>query len=494
MALKQVILNHRITEQRTKLSALQTAREVLRTNRTALEKREKELETAVVEVTVETSAEDKAALEAETAQFEKDEAEQTKAEAENKEAIEVVEHLIAELTAELEKLNAAAEDPEPAEPEAQTEEEEQPDEPTTEARSRRRNNMQKRAFYGMNMQQRAAFFKREDVKGFLTRVRDLGHQKRSVKGAELTIPTVVLDLLRENIEENSKLIKHIRLRKVRGNARQTIAGAIPEAVWTEMTAKINELNIEFGSVEMDGYKVAGFIPVSNAILEDSDINLFNELITMLGQALGMTLDKAILYGTGKKMPLGIVVRLEQESQPEDYPVNGRKWENLKTTNIVTITGKTGTALYQEMLKAAGAAKGAKYGDDVFWAMNRKTHLKLKAEALGFNANGALVSGMEETMPVIGGMVEELDFIPDDVIIGGYGACYTLVEREGATVDASSDVLYLEDQTVFRAKARYDGQPVIPEGFVAIGIGGKAPTAVGVEFVKDTANEAGGVGA
>lgn len=50
----------------------------------------------------------------------------------------------------------------------------------------------------------------------------------------------------------------------------------------------------------------------------------------------------------------------------------------------------------------------------------------------------------------------------------------------------SDIpLYLQDQTVVKGTARYDGQPVIPEGFVAIGIG-KAPVTT-MSFAQDVAN-------
>lgn len=46
-------------------------------------------------------------------------------------------------------------------------------------------------------------------------------------------------------------------------------GTIPEAVWTEMVANINEVALAFNGVEMDGYKVAAYVAVPNSILEDA---------------------------------------------------------------------------------------------------------------------------------------------------------------------------------------------------------------------------------
>lgn len=349
-------------------------------------------------------------------------------------------------------------------------------------------------FFGMNVQERDAFLARDEVKSFLQRTREMKNQNRSVSGADLLIPTVVLELIRENIAEFSKLYKHINVRRVPGKARQTIMGTIPEAVWTEMCGKINELSLNFNAVEVDGYKVGGFIPICNAILEDSDIALASEIISALGKAIGLALDKAILYGTGTKMPLGIVTRLAQASEPGNYPGNARPWKNLSDTNLLIISGKTDAALFKELVKASGAAKGKYSSGNRFWVMSDSTKANLTANALSINAAGAIVSGMNESMPVIGGAIETLDFIPDGVIIGGYGSNYLLAEREGASMAQSEHVRFLEDQTVFKGTARYDGIPVIAEAFVAIGINGTKPSADAVTFAEDSANKANGVSA
>lgn len=341
-------------------------------------------------------------------------------------------------------------------------------------------------FFGMTIQERDAFIASDAVKSFLQRTRELAAQKRAVTGADLAIPTVVLDLMRENVGSYSKLYKYVRVRKIKGKARQNVMGAVPEGIWTEMCAKLNELDVSFGNVEMDGYKVGGFIPVCNATLEDSDLALAAELITALLQAIGIGLDKAIIYGTGTKMPMGILPRLAQTADPKSTKVNV-PWKDLHSSNVIAISGKTGLALFQAIIKASGAAKGEYSRGSKFWAMSESTRTTLLAESLGANAAAAIAAGMNNTMPVIGGAIEELSFIPDGVIVGGYGDLYLLVEREGGHVAQSEHVRFVEDQTVFKGTARYDGSPVIAEGFVAIGINGSAPSATAVSFTQDKAN-------
>lgn len=456
--LKVIMLRKKLSEVTKKLTEAREKAKELAT-------REKELEAAIEEAQTD---EEKEAVSQEVEQYEKDKEE-------NDESVRTLEKEVSDTESEL----------------AELESKQRQEEPVPEARMRGVETVKttRKKFFGMTVQERDAFFARDDVHAFLERVRTLGTQNRAITGAELTIPSVMLDLLRENIEEYSKLYKHVRVQSVPGKARQTIQGTIPEAVWTEMNAAINELSLVFNDAEVDGYKVAGYMVINNAVLKDSDIDLATTIITSLGQSIGLALDKAILYGTSKKMPTGVVTRLAQAAKPETYPDTAREWKNLSSSNIVSIAAaKKGVDLFKEIVIASGNAKGKYSTGNRFWAMNETTKTKLVAEALSFNAAGAIATGMGDTMPIVGGAIETLDFIPDNVIVGGYGDLYLLAEREGAQITQSEHVKFLEDQTVYKGLARYDGLPVIAEGFVAIGILGTTPTA-DMTFAEDTANKA-----
>ena len=80
-------------------------------------------------------------------------------------------------------------------------------------------------------------------------------------------------------------------------------------------------------------------------------------------------------------------------------------------------------------------------------------------------------------------------MPDGVIVGGHGDLYLLVERDGGQVSQSEHAHFVEDQTLFKGTGRYDGAPVIAEGFVAVSISGTAPSATAVTFTQDKANPA-----
>lgn len=335
-------------------------------------------------------------------------------------------------------------------------------------------------------------FERDDVKAYLAEVRSCIQNKRELTNVGLTIPEVFIGLIKENVENYSKLYKHVNVQAISGKAREVVQGTIAEAIWTECCAVLNELNLGFNDVEIDCFKVAGYYKVCNAVLEDNDIDLATKLLEALSQAIGLAVDKAILYGRNsvstQKMPLGIVSRLAQTSEPSNYPTTARPWVDLHTSNIVSLSaGLTGAALFKALVLASGKAKSNYSRGEKVWVMNETTYTKLMAETVSVNANGQIVTGVAGTMPVIGGVIEVLNFIPDNTIIGGYFDLYLLGERAGAQFAQSEHVFFIQDQTAFKGVARYDGQPVIAEAFVAIGLEATTPAANAVAFEPDKAN-------
>lgn len=349
-----------------------------------------------------------------------------------------------------------------------------------------------RVFDALSGEQRQAILADNTMQGFLRELRSMKGHQRAVSGAELTIPVVMLDLIAENMYRYSKLLNRVRVRNVRGEARQTIAGTVPEAVWTEMCGAINELSFVFNQITLDGYKVAGFVPVCNSILEDNDVNLAGWIVEMLSEAVGLAMDKAILYGKGaaSKMPLGIVTRLAQTVQPSDYPANAPAWVDLHTSNVIKIDGttSTGAEFWAKLMEAIGNTYTRYSRGEMFWAMNSKTYAKLRSKLITFTATGDVVANLYGTLPVITGNVDVLEFIPDGDIIGGYGDLYLLALRSGMTIESSREVQFIQDNTVFKGKQRADGMPVIPGAFVAININNVNVTTA-MDFAADTANDA-----
>lgn len=442
MALRSLMKGKALRDAQKKL-------EEARAKMTELETREAELETAIEEAETD---EEKAVVEEEVDKFEAEKAEAEKS--------------VTDLEAEVDKLERELEEIEKAPVE------EAPEERTAETPQKEVKEMKKR-WKEMSYEERTTFVQKDEMQAFLGEVRSAMKEQRAISNAGYLIPKVLLGLLRENIEDFSKLYGRVDLRQVAGEARVAIEGTIPEAVWTEACANLNELDLSFSKIEVDGYKVGGYFKICNATLEDSDVDLASELIRALGAAIGFALDKAILYGTGTKMPVGIVTALAAVAD---------------TPNIVTIANTVhGKDLVVAIINAFAKAKGNYSRGVKSWAMNEATYSKLMAEFVALDGTGAYVSAINGVMPVLGGDIIVINSIANDTIIAGYYDLYLLAERAGTKIGTSEHAFWVADQTGFKGTARYDGKVLINNAFVAIGINGHTPAANDVTFAQDGAN-------
>ena len=82
-----------------------------------------------------------------------------------------------------------------------------------------------RRLKNFTQQEREAFLGNEQVRSFLQEVRTAITEKRALTGVGLTIPEVMLGLVREEIAASSKLLKFVTLRNVGGKGRLNIAAA-----------------------------------------------------------------------------------------------------------------------------------------------------------------------------------------------------------------------------------------------------------------------------
>ena len=473
MALKALMLRRKIDVKKADLEALRTKAEELQT-------READLETAIGEASTE---EEMSAVEAEvdalTAEREQNEAAITDLEAE-----------IAEMEGELATEEEAQRSATP------------PENPEHRSAPAPENNEGRTAVMhittrlrDMNIMERHALLENEQVRTFIQKIRDI-RKAGSISNDDVLIPETILPYLAQIVDETSKMKKHVNHVPVAGKGRQRVDGGFTEAIWTEAYARLNRLDLGYYQVELDGYKLGGYFKIPDALIEDSDFNLLEDITNKLGRAIGYAYDKAVLYGTGTKMPLGIVTRLAQTSQPADYPSDARPWVDLHSRNIITIsTSNTdGIKLFKAITEAFGKTRNNFSRGGRWWAMNDTTYNKLLVEAMNINGAGNVYSQIKPeggTMPVVGGVVESLAFIPDNVIIAGYDGMYTMGERKGVQIKKSDQVFFIDDATAVKGTARYDGKPVVAEAFVAIGISNTTPDA-SMSFLPDDANTVTGI--
>lgn len=477
MALKQLMLTRERKEKTDLLAAIEKEQEELRKSREAWKLRESNAEKALEELEGKPDAteEERKAFDDEAAEIEKEDKDLTGKEEDAQKRADAARSRIEEIDGELEDIRKRFEEGS----ERAKGQEKKPAE----------NQNERGVYVGMDKRERIVeLVKREDVKSFLANVRGL--QNRGVNGAELTIPQVMLPLITEVSGQYSVLEKYMDAETIRGTSAQNILATIPEAVWTETKDWIKELEMNIYQMKTAGNMVAGFIPLHISDEEDSEENLASLIINGLGRSIGRAKDKSMMYGTGVHMPVGIMTRLAATEKPAWWDTmwvgeNAPEFTNLSATHLgaVSSTGLEGIKLFQELLAVLGKAE-KKYEtgpDKKFWAMKGSTWATLQTMMLNFNSAGAVVSAANRQMPIIGGTVEELDFMPDGVIGGGYGGNYKWITRSVMTISATSELRWLQNQVLYKGMERADGVPMAGEAFAAFNIGGTTRPTASMEF-------------
>lgn len=353
------------------------------------------------------------------------------------------------------------------------------------------NNTTERRWFGLTYAERDALMQSEQVRTFLKQIREARAQQRSVTGGELGIPDGFLPILRDLTYQESKFLRYCFTTSFRGTTRQNVAGVAPEAIWTEMKDRLNEIDIDFWQLTMDGFMVGGYMAVPNSVLmDDSDLSLTTTILQALASSLAKAIDKSIWFGTGESMPVGIITRLAAQTKPTWWGSQQGDFTDLHTSNILKLdlATKNGVEFFRPLVAALAVAKPDYSNGTVIWVMNRKTHMDIQSRALAFNDAAALVAGVSNSIPIVGGEIVEWEVMPDNEIAGGYMSLYRSVEREGTTIESNTNVRWLENQTCFKGMQRRDGKPAIGEAFVLVNYGNVQPTTA-TTFGKDRANTA-----
>ncbi len=345
----------------------------------------------------------------------------------------------------------------------------------------------------ISMEQMGEVLQHPDTRAFLKVAREtLGVRSAGYGNIGLTIPENLVWIIRDEANSRSKLLPFVHVVRAKGLSRVAIPYTEPEGVWTDVCDAINQLDLDFRAMLFEGSKLSGYFTVCNTLIEDDDRFFLEAIISGMGIALAKALDKAILFGTGDRMPLGITARLAQTEEPDWWEPFNPSWYDLHETHIQKMPLDTmyGAPFLHPIVEALSIAEPVYSEDGLFWAMNRKTHREILAKTL---VNYPALSDRDfNFMPGIGGSVVEFpaDMIPDNQIIGGYGSNYLLAERGDPGLATSDQVKFLEDQTIYKAYGYYDGAPVAGEAFVVLRFDGSVVATdpvLSVEFAKDIAN-------
>lgn len=419
MSLKQIMLAKQI-EQRKSLMAGLIEKEVEFTTRSA------ELETAIGEATTdeEIATVDEGITALDTEKAAHDEKKST------------LEGEITALEGELEQLNSKV--------------------PTNATRNKQSNENERGAEAMNRLQVRelmktGEYYTRSEVTEFYEQFKNL----RGVTGGELTIPQVIINRIMDIMGDFTTLYPLVDKVKVKGTTRILIDTDTTAATWIEQSGSIPTGDVgTITNLDFDGYKVGKVTFVDNYLLQDSIINLDDYVTKKIARAIAKALDLAIVKGTGAvgKQPSGIIPALAA----------GNKKTVVQSADMI-----------KDVVKHIGLIDtGLDSVGEIVAVMKRSTYYNLfLGYTIQVDSSGTIVGKLPNlnSPDLLGLRVVFNNNLDENTVLFGEFSQYTLVERENITIDNSEHVKFVEDQTAFRGKGRFDGKPVRPNAFVLVTI-------------------------
>lgn len=272
----------------------------------------------------------------------------------------------------------------------------------------------------------AKFF--EEVRNLMLRA-----SETTLTNKELLVPEQVLAFINQEVVGYGEIVKLVDRISLKGTARIVVNGGTPKLFWTEKCASLQEATLgEFQELELDNYKLGGYVFLCKAFVEDAIIDVAQYIIKEFAKAIATALDEAIINGQGadQKQPQGILKALEEDSE-------------VSATNLLGV------------LTAIGGLNAR--AKNITLVVNRKTYYsRILPETFGKNDKGQIVYGLGQTLPD-GTKVVISQAVKDDKFIVGDFKQYKLGIRKEMAFDTSDQVRWIEEQIGYKTSGRYDGK-------------------------------------
>ncbi len=260
------------------------------------------------------------------------------------------------------------------------------------------------------------------------------------------MPTTIIDDVYKDLREEYPLLKAINFVHV-GYITKWILNdhSTQLAVWGSITDEIiKEITSSFRTIDINQNKLSAFAIIEHGMLDLGPVFLDGYIRTVLKEAIMGGLEKAIIEGTGKNEPIGLIRDIH-----EGVEVSSSTGYPLKTLETVTdFTPATYGALVAKMAKTE---KGKKRKiSSVGFICNQIDYLtKVMPSTTVLNTNGTYVNNLFPVPTNVYICNELADgkavlFLEKEYFLGMGGT------KKGV-IEYSDEYRFLEDQRAFKIK-------------------------------------------
>lgn len=250
--------------------------------------------------------------------------------------------------------------------------------------------------------------------------------------------------------------------------------------WAPLTAEIaKELTSGFKKINMSLTKYSAFIPVAKSMLDLGPAWLETYVRTILQETIYLGLEEAIIKGTGKDMPIGMIrqvgegVTVTDGVYPEKAPITVNALDPVTYGGLLAGMAKTPNGHQRTIQNVILVVSPADYFNKIMPATTIRA------------ADGTYVNNV---LPFPTTIIQSVH-VPEGKIVLGLAKRYFMGVGMGKSgkIEYSDEYRFLEDERVYLCKLYGYGEPLDNNAFVYCDISGLAPAVQKVEVTNTPAN-------
>ncbi|HFJ9375123.1 TPA: phage major capsid protein [Bacillus nitratireducens] len=276
-------------------------------------------------------------------------------------------------------------------------------------------------------------------------------------GTETLVPATVFERVFEYLRVNHALLNHIQFVNTTGVTQWVVKkGYVQSAWWGKLCEEIKELLDDgFEVITTNLYKLSAYVPICNAMLDLGPIWLDRYVREILAESMAIALEEAIVKGTGKDQPIGMMKDLKAAVTNGVY----------SDKTAIPLTDLTPTSLGEKVM-APLTNGGRRAVSNALIIVNPLDYWeKIFPSTTFLTQNGVYVSGV---LP-IPATVEQSLAVPKGKMVAGIASDYFMGVGSTQKMESSKEYRFLEDETVYLSKQYANGRPKDNDSFLVFDI-------------------------
>ena len=293
--------------------------------------------------------------------------------------------------------------------------------------------------------------------------------KMSFTGLDLAMPFSIIDTVLEDIKSNYPLLSAINIQNTSTITKMIVNKMGAQlAVWGALNTTItNELNGAIGEIDVNTNKLTAFMAVSLDMIDAGPEWMDAYVRAVLVEANGGGICKAVVAGTGKDEPIGMI-----RDVSDGVTVTGGVYPAKATVAITDLSPKTIGSIAKTLASAPNDR--SRTVPKILVVVNPTEYFdKIMPATTYLTPNGTYVNNV---LPYPSDIIQDVN-VPNGQAIFGLASRYFMgvgKGGQGGQITYSDEFRFLDDQRVYKTKLYGNGRPLDNNAFVVADISALVP--------------------